>query len=95
MTVAISTSADAVGAGWSFIGPIYTGHAAAAITNPTGRHATATTAWYAEKPVQCGGKLVCTAPSTSSLVTAIAQAEIDQGSFGTHSPENTSFPGHV
>lgn len=51
--------------------------------------------WYGEKPVQCGGKLVATANSSASLVTAIAQSEIDQGYLGSNSPETTSFPGHV
>lgn len=79
MTVSISTSADAVGSGWNFPD---------AGVGPT-------SAWYAEKPVQCGGKLMCAATTSATLVTAIAQSEITQGGFGTKSPEDSTFPGHV
>lgn len=80
MTVAISTSADAVGSGWSFIGPCVVG---------------SVTSWYGEKPVQCGGRLVACATSSAGLVTAIAQSEISQGYLGSNSPETATYPGHV
>lgn len=77
MTIAIATSADATGNGWSFIGPV----------GPASD-------WYAEKPVQCGGKLLACATSTANLVTAIAQVEINQNGLGVASCENVSFDGN-
>lgn len=52
--------------------------------------------WYAELPVQCGGRAVACAATSAQLITAIQQVEIQHGHQGGHtSPQDPAWPGHI
>lgn len=53
------------------------------------------TNWFAEKQVQCGGKIVCCGAASAQLITAMQNNEIDQESRGTSGPKNSAFNGHI
>jgi hypothetical protein len=59
--------------------------------NPSGSG----TNWYAEKPLQCGGKALCVSSSSANLITAMQNNEIHQEAVGAHGAKHTSYPGHV
>ncbi len=85
-----ATSAEAVGGGWSYNGPmIVTGIG-------YGGAATSTTSWYGEKAVQCGGKLCATGSDTTVLLASINQVESGvTGRSVSASCEDVGFVGHV
>lgn len=51
--------------------------------------------WYAEKPVQCGGKWLAVASTSDTLINAMNNIEYNAEGFGTHGPKSSSFNGHV
>lgn len=51
--------------------------------------------WFAEKPVQHGGKWVAVGSTSAELVTAMQSEETVGESFGTHGPKHSSFNGHI
>lgn len=87
---AYATTAAAVAGGWSYNGPI--------ITTGIGYNnaATSQTAWWGEKPVQCGGKLLASGADTTALLASINEVERVQSMWADNKgPEDTDFPGHV
>lgn len=52
--------------------------------------------WFAEKPVQHGGKLLAVGATSAALLTAIQSVETDHGKWKSgNSPKDSSFNGGV
>ena len=50
---------------------------------------------YAEKRVQCGGKMMAAANAVSACVAACQAIECQQQWFGNNSPEVSTFDGSI
>lgn len=85
-----ATTAAAAAGGWQYVGP----NIVAGVGY--GGAATSTTSWWAEKAVQCGGKLTACGADTTALLAAINQVEWHVTGKGTNqSCEDAGYPGHV